>query len=85
VIRPITAHRWVNFGTAYRGCWLRARCTTAREGRSLNLHPHEALLRAHRARAADPGFQATSRRHRPMSNAASPGSPAATAACPTAG
>ena len=32
----------------------------------LHLHPHDALQRAHRARAADPDFQATYRRHRPM-------------------
>ena len=29
-----------------------------RRGRSLHLHPHDALQRAHRARAADPDFQA---------------------------
>ena len=37
-----------------------------RRGRSLHLHPHDALQRAHRARAADPDFQADYRRHRPM-------------------
>jgi hypothetical protein len=66
VTRPITAHRWVNFGAACGGCLLRARCTTSRSGRSLKLHPHDALQRAHRARAADPDFGATYRRHRPM-------------------
>jgi Transposase DDE domain/Transposase domain (DUF772) len=64
--RPITLTRSVTFGAACRGCSLRARCTTSAAGRSLTLHPHDALQRAHRAHAADPGFQADYRRHRPM-------------------
>ena len=35
-------------------------------GRTLALHPHDALQRAHRARAQDPEFQAIYRQHRPM-------------------
>jgi hypothetical protein len=66
VTRRITGTRYVVFGAACRGCPLRARCTTAADGRSLRLHPHDALQREHRARAADPDFQATYRRHRPM-------------------
>jgi IS5 family transposase len=66
ITRLISRTRVVTFGAACRGCPLRARCTAADRGRHLQLHPHEALLRAHRARAADPGFQATYRRHRPM-------------------
>jgi len=66
VTRPITRARHVVFGAACRGCPLAARCTTAADGRTLRLHEHDALQRAHRARAADPGFQATYRRHRPM-------------------
>ena len=66
VTRPISGTRAVTFGAACRGCPLRARCTTSVTGRSLHLHPHDALQRAHRARAADPDFQATYRRHRPM-------------------
>lgn len=66
VTRPISRTRIVTFGVACRGCPLRARCTNAATGRSLTLHPHQALLRAHRARAADPNFQADYRRHRPM-------------------
>ena len=66
ITRPITRTRHVIFGAACRGCPLRQRCTTAARGRSLHLHPHDALQRAHRARAADPDFQATYRRHRPM-------------------
>jgi hypothetical protein len=66
VTRAISRTRAVTFGVACRGCPLRARCTTAADGRSLHLHPHEALQRAHRSRAADPDFQAVYRRHRPM-------------------
>jgi hypothetical protein len=66
VTRAISRTRAVTFGVACRGCPLRARCTTATNGRSLQLHPQEALQRAHRARAADPDFQALYRRHRPM-------------------
>jgi hypothetical protein len=66
ISRSISRTRVVTFGAACRGCLLRARCTTSADGRSLNLHPHDALQRAHRARAADPDFQAYYRRHRPM-------------------
>lgn len=66
ITRPISRTRRVTFGAACRGCPLRARCTTNDRGRSLNLHPQDALQRAHRARAADPDFQADYRRHRPM-------------------
>jgi Transposase DDE domain/Transposase domain (DUF772) len=66
VTRPISRTRVVTFGVACRGCPLRARCTTSAQGRSLSLHPHEALLRTHRIRATDPDFQAMYRRHRPM-------------------
>jgi hypothetical protein len=66
VTRAISRTRAVTFGAACRGCPLRERCTTAGRGRHLQLHPHDALQRAHRARAADPDFQATYRRHRPM-------------------
>jgi hypothetical protein len=46
--RLITARRAVIFGAACRACPLRSRCTTAREGRTLHLHQHDALLRAAR-------------------------------------
>jgi Transposase DDE domain/Transposase domain (DUF772) len=64
--RPISRTRAVTFGAACRGCPLRQRCTSAADGRILHLHPHDALQRAHRGRAADPDVQATYRRHRPM-------------------
>ena len=66
ITRPISRTRAVTFGVACRDCPLQQRCTTATHGRTLHLHPQEALQRAHRARAADPGFQAIYRRHRPM-------------------
>jgi len=66
VTRPISAHRSVTFGAACRGCPLRARCTTARTGRSLDLHPHDAILRAARAAwAAQPALRADYRTYRP--------------------
>jgi IS5 family transposase len=47
-------------------CPLRQRCTRAKHGRTLNLHPYEAELAAARRAAADPAFQASYRRWRPM-------------------
>jgi hypothetical protein len=67
VTRPISRTRHVTFGAACRGCPLRARCTTAADGRTLHLHEHDAIQRAHRARwRADPDLRAAYRRHRPM-------------------
>jgi Transposase DDE domain len=67
VTRPISRTRRVTFGAACHGCPLRARCTTAAGGRTLELHQHDALQRAHRARwGADPDLRAAYRRHRPM-------------------
>ena len=49
--------RNVTFGAACRDCPFRAQCTTSKTGRSLNLHPQDAIQRAHRVRAEnrDPG------------------------------
>jgi len=66
VTRKISKTRAVTFGVACRSCPLRARCTTAKDGRSLTLHPHDALQREHRQRAHDPAWQADYRQHRPM-------------------
>ena len=49
--------RAVSFGTLCAGCPLRARCTTAKTGRSMTIHPHEDLLRAARAQARTPQFK----------------------------
>jgi len=66
ITRPITGTRAVIFGAACRDCPLRDRCTTSAKGRTLRLHPHDALQRAHRACAQEPEFQAVYRQHRPM-------------------
>lgn len=66
VTRNITKSRKAVFGIACRDCPLRSRCTTAKKGRTIELHPHDLLQREHRQRATDEGFQATYRQHRPM-------------------
>jgi hypothetical protein len=66
VTRPITKTRKVSFGIACSGCPLRDRCTTAVDGRTLQLHQHDALQREHRRRAEDPAWQASYRQYRPM-------------------
>jgi hypothetical protein len=64
--RPITPSRSVTFGAACRHCPLRQRCTTAKSGRTLTVHPHDDLLRqARRQWAADPQLRNDYRRHRP--------------------
>src|SRR5215469_2750467 len=66
ITRPITARRAVIFGAACRTCPLRARCTTAKDGRTLRLHPHDAILRAARAAwAAQPALRQDYRKYRP--------------------
>jgi hypothetical protein len=62
-IRP---SRGAAFERHCRGCPLAPRCTTAKRGRKLTLHEHEALLRAARAAAREPDWQAEYRQHRPM-------------------
>ena len=42
--------RNVVFGVACRGCPLRAQCTASATGRTLHVHEHDAILRAHQAR-----------------------------------
>ncbi|KUH87758.1 transposase [Mycobacterium sp. GA-1999] len=49
-----------------RSCPLATQCTTAKRGRKLTLSEHEPLLRAARAAARAPEWQAEYRRHRPM-------------------
>lgn len=57
ITRPVTRSRTVTFGVACAGCPLRPRCTTAKDGRSLTIHPHEDLLRAARAQARTDDFK----------------------------
>ena len=66
VTRTLTAKRTVTFGAACRGCPFAPRCTTSTRGRKVKLHEHDHLMREHRKQAADEGFQATYRQHRPM-------------------
>jgi hypothetical protein len=64
--RQITAARHVTFGAACRACPLRGRCTTAKDGRTLRLHPRDAVLRAARAAwAAQPALRDDYRKYRP--------------------
>jgi hypothetical protein len=64
--RSITARRSATFGAACRGCPLRPRCTAAKDGRSLRLHPQDAILRAARASwAAQPALREDYRKYRP--------------------
>ena len=55
--RPMSGKRAVTFGALCGGCPLRARCTTAKDGRSMTIHPQEGLLRAARAQARTPEFR----------------------------
>jgi hypothetical protein len=49
--------RTVTFGQLCAACPLRTRCTTAKDGRSTRIHPHEDLLRAARAQARTDDFK----------------------------
>ena len=64
--RRVSAKGTVTFGAACRGCPLAKRCTTSVRGRKVALHQHDQLQREHRGRAAEEGFQAVYRQHRPM-------------------
>jgi hypothetical protein len=55
--RTMSPKRTVTFGAVCVDCPLRARCTTAKDGRSMSIHEHEQLLRAARAQARTPEFQ----------------------------
>ena len=55
---PMSARtRTVTFGRLCAACPLRTRCTTAKDGRSTRIHPHEDLLRAARAQARTGDFK----------------------------
>ena len=54
---PISKTRTVTLGAAWVGCPLRQQCTTAKDGRSMTIHPHEDLLRAARAQARTDDFK----------------------------
>jgi hypothetical protein len=64
--RPISERRTVTFGALCRDCPLRARCTTAKTGRSMDLHERDDLLRAARADwLAEPDLREDYRHYRP--------------------
>lgn len=62
----ITPSNKAVFGIRCRSCPLMSRCTTAKGGRTLQLHPHEAELIAARRRAEEPEFNASYPHWRPM-------------------
>jgi hypothetical protein len=66
VTAPIASSGQVSFARHCQGCPLRRRCTTAKGGRTIRLHPHEDELRAARRRATTRSFQESYRRWRPM-------------------
>jgi hypothetical protein len=55
--RAMSPKRTVTFGALCADCPLRQRCTSAADGRSMSIHPHEQLLRAARAQARTPEFK----------------------------
>ena len=66
-IRPVTGRHAgaARFGAACRACPLAAQCTTAKEGRTITIGPHEARLAAARQAQADPAWKADYRATRP--------------------
>ena len=62
----IGAKGHARFGARCRSCPLRARCTTAKAGRTIKLHPHHDLLAAARAQARTRDFHDAYTKHRPM-------------------
>jgi hypothetical protein len=64
-LRPRRHGRAADFGAACAACPLAARCTTARDGRSIRVGPHEAELVRARAAGRDPAWKADYRANRP--------------------
>jgi hypothetical protein len=62
----ITASGRASFVRWCRRCPLRQRCTSAKAGRTIKVHPHEDELRAARRHAVTRTFQHSYRRWRPM-------------------
>jgi hypothetical protein len=62
----ITASGQASFARWCQRCPLRQRCTSAKDGRTIQVHPHEDELRAARRRATTRSFQQSYRRWRPM-------------------
>jgi hypothetical protein len=84
-VAPISSSGRVSFARECGSCPLRRRCTTAKAGRTIHLHPHEDELRAARRQAVTRSFQHRYRRWRQWWNARWLGwSPMAAGGCPTA-
>jgi len=66
-IRPATGRHagTARFAAACRTCPLAAQCTTAKDGRTITIGPHEARLAAARTRQQDPAWKADYRATRP--------------------
>jgi hypothetical protein len=62
----ITASGRASFALWCQRCPLRGRCTTAKHGRTIRIHPHQDELRAARRRATTRSFQESYRRWRLM-------------------
>ena len=62
----ITASDSARFGIHCRDCLVRSRCTNAKAGRVIVLHPHHGLLAAARVNARTEEFDTIYRQHRPM-------------------
>lgn len=56
----------VRFGSACADCPLRAACTSAKNGRVITIHPHEAALQKAKTAQKDPHWQARYRSQRPI-------------------
>jgi hypothetical protein len=63
---PISSTGRASFARECPACPLRRRCSTAKGGRTIHLHPHEDELRAARRRGVTRSFQHSYRRWRPM-------------------
>ena len=66
IVVTLSAKRRASFGANCRTCPLRRRCTTAKAGRVVVLHPHHRHLVAARAQARTEDFDTVYRRWRPM-------------------
>jgi hypothetical protein len=66
VTRTLSRTGLATFKVACRTCLLRHRCTTRAQGKSLKVHPYDALLRQARRSARNPDWHNEYRQHRPM-------------------
>ncbi len=65
-LRRTTRGALAKFGAACTGCPLTERCTSAKEGRTISVEPHEAQLARARAVQQDPAWQVDYRATRAM-------------------